>query len=69
MSKNLSTKSVNNRASRRRQQQRKQETTALQGSLIDLQPTSRDRTGVTVVVFVLALAAVAAAVMIVGGAA
>lgn len=66
MSKHLSTKSVNNRAYRRRHLQEKQETTALHGSLVDLKPTNQNRTGVLIVVFVLALAAVAAAIMFVG---
>tara|TARA_R110000851_G_scaffold333531_2_gene514935 strand:+ start:14179 stop:14388 length:210 start_codon:yes stop_codon:yes gene_type:complete len=69
MKKKLSTKSVHNRAYRRRDLQRKQEATALQGTLVDLQSTHRQRTGVMIVVFVLALLGVAAAAMIVGGAA
>lgn len=67
MKKKLSTKTVHNRACRRRYLQRKQEATALQGTLVDLQSTHQDRTGVLVVVFVLALSAIAAAVMFVGG--
>ena len=62
MKKKLSTKSVHSRAYRRRDLQRKQEATALQA-------THRQRTGVMIVVFVLALLGVAAAAMIVGGAA